>query len=160
MSNEDHPRFGVLFSFMFGLPGYDFISNQATIADKLGFDSLWVPDHLFSSEEWTKLYGGDTNKLGLLEPWTTLAALAAITKKVELGTLVTPITLRNPAIMAKMATTIDNISSGRLILGLGAGWNKNEFNSYDIAWDNLKLESKNSMKQYDSLRNFGLTQNQ
>ncbi len=86
--------------------------------DRLGFDSVWVCDHM---------YGVPAPHLPIFEAWTELAAVAAITENVELGTLVTPPFFRNPAILAKQVATIDHISGGRSIVGLGAGWFQAEF---------------------------------
>jgi len=93
----------------------------ATEFDELGFDSVWVCDHV---------YGVPNPKLPIFEAWSLLAAVAAITKRVELGTLVTPPFFRNPAILAKQIATIDQISGGRCIAGLGAGWFQAEFEAY------------------------------
>ena len=86
--------------------------------DRLGFDSVWVCDHV---------YGVPAPHLPIFEAWTELAAVAAITENVELGTLVTPPFFRNPAVLAKQVATIDHISGGRSIVGLGAGWFQAEF---------------------------------
>jgi probable F420-dependent oxidoreductase len=86
--------------------------------DQLGFDSLWVCDHV---------YGVPLPNLPILEAWSELAAVAAITENAKLGTLVTPPFFRNPAILAKQIATIDQISGGRVIAGLGAGWFQPEF---------------------------------
>jgi len=79
--------------------------------DRLGYHSVWVCDHL---------YGVPMPNLPILEAWSELAAVAAVTQRVELGTLVTPPFLRNPAVLAKQVATIDQISNGRVIVGLGS----------------------------------------
>src|SRR5207244_3870223 len=80
--------------------------------DRLGFDSVWVCDHL---------YGVPLPHLPIFEAWSELAAVAAITERVELGTLVTPPFFRNPAVFAKQVATIDQVANGRVIVGLGGG---------------------------------------
>jgi len=89
--------------------------------DRLGFDSVWVCDHL---------YGVPMPTLPILEGWSLLAAVAAVTTRVELGTLVTPPFFRNPAVLAKQIATVDQIAGGRVIAGLGAGWFATEFEAY------------------------------
>jgi len=86
--------------------------------DQRGFHSAWVCDHV---------YGVPAPNLPIFEAWTELAAVAAVTQKLELGTLVTPPFFRNPAILAKQVATLDHISGGRAIVGLGAGWFEAEF---------------------------------
>ena len=98
--------------------------ERAVLADRLGFDSLWVWDHFYS-------IAGDTHRPNF-EGWQIQAAYAAITQHVKIGCLVSSITHRHPAVLANMATTLDNISSGRAILGIGAGWNALEHNAYGI----------------------------
>jgi len=96
-------------------------------AEALGFDSLWVPDHLLLTwQEQTR---------GIWECWSLLSALAAVTHRVELGSLVACTAFRSPALLAKMADTIDEISGGRLIIGLGAGWDGPENRAFDIKSD-------------------------
>jgi F420-dependent oxidoreductase-like protein len=90
----------------------------AETIDALGFHSAWVCDHV---------YGVPAPNLPIFEAWTELAAVAAITSHVELGTLVTPPFFRNPAILAKQIATLDHVSGGRAIAGLGAGWFEAEF---------------------------------
>jgi alkanesulfonate monooxygenase SsuD/methylene tetrahydromethanopterin reductase-like flavin-dependent oxidoreductase (luciferase family) len=105
-------------------PGWTDLRAVAQRAETLGFDSLWLIDHLiyqFPFDDET------VPPHGLWECWSLLAALAAATERVELGTLVTCTNFRNPALLAKMADTIDEISDGRLILGLGAGYHPIDF---------------------------------
>ena len=97
--------------------------------DRLGFHSVWFNDHL---------YGVPMPQLPILEAWTALAAVGALTKRVELGTLVTPVGFRNPALLAKMAATLDVITGGRVIVGLGSGWFESEFTGYGLPFPPLK----------------------
>ena len=101
----------------------------ATEFDRLGFDSVWVCDHL---------YGVPNPALPIFEAWSELAAVAAITERVELGTLVTPPFFRNPAVLAKQIATVDRISNGRVIAGLGAGWFQAEFAGYGCPFPSLR----------------------
>ncbi len=91
--------------------------------ERLGFHSVWFNDHL---------YGIPAPSIPIMEAWTALAAVAAVTSRVELGTLVTPVGFRNPALLAKMAATLDQISGGRLIVGIGGGWFEGEFRGYGM----------------------------
>lgn len=104
---------------------------MATLAEDMGFDSVWFVDHL--------LYrGADATTLdaqGAWECWSILAALAAVTERVELGPLVTPTSFRNPALFAKMVATVEEISGGRIILGLGAGWHRGEYEAFGFPYD-------------------------
>ena len=100
-------------------------SAAAREFDSLGFDSLWVCDHM---------YGVPNPTLPILEGWTQLSAIAAITERAKLGTLVTPPFFRNPAILAKQIATLDHISNGRVIAGLGAGWFPPEFEQTGCAF--------------------------
>lgn len=101
----------------------------AVEVERLGFDSVWLNDHI---------YGVPLPSIPILEAWTTLSAVAAVTERVELGTLVTPIGFRSPAVLAKMIATIDNISGGRVIPGLGAGWFREEFTGYGLAFPSTR----------------------
>jgi probable F420-dependent oxidoreductase len=96
--------------------------------EELGFDSIWVYDHLLY-----RMKKGQTT--GIWEGWSMLSALAACTRKVELGPLVACNSFRNPALLAKMAHTVDEISGGRLVLGLGAGWNQPEYDAFGFPFD-------------------------
>ena len=100
---------------------------MAQLAEEVGFDSIWLGDHL--------LYDLPVGPRGPWEVWTALAALAASTRRVELGPLVASTSFHAPAMLAKMAATVDAISDGRLILGLGAGWNKREYTAFGFPFD-------------------------
>ena len=104
------------------------IRDIAQQCEAQGFDSIWVYDHLLY-----RMKKGETT--GIWEGWSMLAALAACTQKVELGPLVACNSFRNPALLAKMAHTVDEISGGRLILGVGAGWNQPEYDAFGIPFD-------------------------
>jgi alkanesulfonate monooxygenase SsuD/methylene tetrahydromethanopterin reductase-like flavin-dependent oxidoreductase (luciferase family) len=101
---------------------------MARTAEAVGLDSLWLGDHLIYD-----LAGGITR--GPWEVWTSLAALAAVTERVELGPLVASAGFHAPAMLAKQAATVDAISGGRLILGLGAGWNEREYRAFGFPFD-------------------------
>lgn len=98
--------------------------------DTLGFDSAWVFDHFLP------IFSDPTGPC--LEGWTSLSALAMVTRHVRLGVLVTGNTYRHPAVLAKMATTLDIISQGRLILGLGAGWFALEHSTYGLPFPGVR----------------------
>lgn len=109
---------------------FETLRHFALKAEELGFDSLWIYDHL--------LYRfPEQPTAGIWECWSVLSALAGITTRVELGTIVMCVPFRGPALLAKMAATVDAISGGRLILGLGAGWHKPEFDAFDVPFDHL-----------------------
>ena len=98
-------------------------AEAARTFEAMGFDSLWVCDHL---------YGPQSPQLPILEAWSMISGLAAITTRVELGTLVTPAGMRNPAHLGKIIATADNIAGGRVIAGLGAGWMPREFTDFGV----------------------------
>ncbi|MDT4986985.1 MAG: hypothetical protein QOI74_1079 [Micromonosporaceae bacterium] len=102
--------------------------SLARTAEDVGFDSLWLGDHLLYD-----LPGGITR--GPWEVWTGLAALAAATERVQLGPLVASTSFHAPGMLAKQAATVDAISGGRLILGLGAGWNEREYRAFGFPYD-------------------------
>jgi len=107
-----------------GVRGWREVSDMARVAEDVGFDSLWLVDHLLY-----KLDGEDDAR-GVWEVWSLLSAIAAVTNRVELGTLVLAMGWRNPALLAKMADTVEEISDGRLILGLGSGYHKHEYDAF------------------------------
>ena len=109
-------------------PRYAEIHEMALAAEGAGFDSIWLYDHLLYRYE-------GQSPIGIWECWTMLSALAEATRRVELGTLVLCNSFRNPTILAKMAITADEVSGGRLILGLGAGWNQAEFDAFGLPFD-------------------------
>ncbi len=104
------------------------IARMARRTEELGYDSLWVGDHLLYRNP------GDAPK-GPWEAWSMMSALAAITERVEIGPLVACTSFHNPAMIAKKAATLEEISGGRLILGLGAGWNKPEYAAFGYPYD-------------------------
>ena len=91
--------------------------------EAMGYDSLWVCDHL---------YGPQSPQLPILEAWSMVSAIAAITERVEIGTLVTPAGMRNPAHLGKVVATVDNIAGGRVVMGLGGGWMPREFTDFGL----------------------------
>src|SRR3990170_1027274 len=101
---------------------------MARAAEEVGFDSIWVGDHL--------LYRGDGRpERGPWDAWTLLSALAAATERVTLGPLVACAAFHPPGVLARMAATIDEISGGRFVLGIGAGWNRTEFDAFGLPYD-------------------------
>ncbi len=110
-----------------GTPAWPTIRDRARQAEDGGADSVWVYDHLVLRLE------GQTS--GSHEAWTLLAAVAAATERVELGTIVLATSFRPPALLAKMATTLDTVSGGRVILGLGCGWHEPEYAAFGYPFD-------------------------
>jgi alkanesulfonate monooxygenase SsuD/methylene tetrahydromethanopterin reductase-like flavin-dependent oxidoreductase (luciferase family) len=105
------------------------LRQMAQLGEQIGADSLWITDHLIH-----RVPGEEPR--GMWECWSLISALAAITEKPEIGTLVMSTSFRNPALLAKMADTVEEISGGRLILGLGAGWNEAEYVAFGYPFDN------------------------
>jgi len=97
-------------------------------AEELGLDSVWVCDHLWAGWD-------DKPPENVHEAWTLLPALAASTSRIELGELVSCISFRDPSLLAKMAVTTDEISGGRIVLGLGAGWYDAEYRAFGLPID-------------------------
>ena len=114
-------RFGAHIEPQLGFT-YENVEKITLDAEKSGYDSFWCSDHLFLDDK--------SEELNCMEAWTLLAALAARTTKIRLGTMVTCNSYRPPQLLAKIAATIDMISNGRLIFGYGAGWKKIEYEAY------------------------------
>jgi alkanesulfonate monooxygenase SsuD/methylene tetrahydromethanopterin reductase-like flavin-dependent oxidoreductase (luciferase family) len=104
------------------------LREMAVTAEAIGLDSLWFGDHLLYRYP-------DGEERGPWEAWSSMAAVAAITERVTIGPLVACVSFHNPAVMAKMAVALDEIAGGRLILGLGAGWNKTEYAAFGLRYD-------------------------
>jgi probable F420-dependent oxidoreductase len=103
-------------------------ASMARAAEEVGFDSIWVGDHY--------LYRDDGRpERGPWDAWTLLAGLATITERVALGPLVACLNFHHPAVLAKTAATVDELSGGRLVVALGAGWNRTEFDAFGIPFD-------------------------
>lgn len=119
MSNS--PHFGVMVPQI--KRSWQETQRAASAFEEMGFDSLWVNDHL---------YGPQSPAIPMLEAWTLAAGIAAVTEKPEIGTLVTPVGMRNPAHTGKMIATVDNIAGGRIIPGFGSGWMPREFTDFGM----------------------------
>ena len=104
------------------------LADMARTAERIGLDSIWVGDHLLYRDR-------GAEPVGPWEAWSQLAALAAITSRVSIGPLVASTSFHDPAMLAVKANAVDEISGGRLILGLGAGWNETEYRAFDFAFD-------------------------
>jgi F420-dependent oxidoreductase-like protein len=115
-------RFGA--AFWIQRTGWPELRDACIEAERAGFDSVWLDDHLLSDEgDWTA---------PKLEGWATLSAVAASTRRVRLGLLVSANTFRNPGLVAKIATSLDHVSDGRLVLGIGGGWFEREHDAFGI----------------------------
>lgn len=130
-------------------PAYAEIRALALQAEEAGFDSVWVYDHL--------LYRfADGTTLGIWECWSILAALAEATSRVELGTLVVSALWRNPALLAKMAVTVDEISEGRFTLGLGTGAHRPDFEAFGFPFENRASRFEEAIEIISSLLRTGV----
>ena len=108
--------------------GWDDIRDVALATEAAGLDSGWLADHFLYRNE-----AGET--VGMLEAWTLLSALATVTSRIDLGPLVLCASFRNPSLVANMATTLDLVSDGRLVLGVGAGWHQPEYDAFGYPFD-------------------------
>lgn len=118
-------QFGIVLHVSAAYATWDNFLTLAKEAEQLGYDSVWLSDHFVSPDG--RSYG--------LEAWTVLSALAPVTSKIRLGTYVLCNQFRHPSLLAKMASTLDSLSGGRLELGIGAGWLKDEHVAFGFRWD-------------------------
>jgi alkanesulfonate monooxygenase SsuD/methylene tetrahydromethanopterin reductase-like flavin-dependent oxidoreductase (luciferase family) len=120
------PRLPTRFGLFIGQVGMSWpeLVERFMLADELGFDHAWLVDHLVPTDP--------PYDRSIFEAWTSLAALAALTRRVRLGVLVSSNTFRHPSLLAKQALTVDHISGGRLILGIGTGWYPDEHRRFGI----------------------------
>lgn len=121
-------KFG-LFAPQVGVP-FSLIKERAQLADRLGYHSIWFVDHMWSR---------GMPDLDHLDAWTVMAATAAVTERLGIGTLVLCNSYRNPALLAKMASSLDNVSNGRFLLGLGAGWMDEEYRAYGYPFPSARV---------------------
>src|SRR5258708_17144338 len=104
---------------------YETLTRWAQMADQSGYDSVWIPDHFLTAPPSQEM---------VFESWTVAAALARDTKRVRIGQMVTGNSYRNPALQAKMASTLDVLSHGRFTFGIGAGWYEPDYRAYSYAF--------------------------
>jgi len=107
------------------------LKNAVKEIEDMGFESAWIYDHFYPMSKATSY--------NMLEAWTLLPFLAAATEKIRLGVLVTCNSYRHPSILAKIASTVDIISKGRLEFGIGAGWFEEEYDAYGIPFPNANI---------------------
>ncbi|HKV60051.1 MAG TPA: LLM class flavin-dependent oxidoreductase [Ktedonobacteraceae bacterium] len=134
-TSKQSMKIGVMLSMVEGsfegrTPTFQDLQTMAQAAEQSGLDSLWLADHLIYRFP-------ELEEFALWETFTMLSALAAVTTRVEIGTMVACTSFRPPALLAKMADTIDEISSGRFTLGLGAGWHQPEYEAFGYPFDHL-----------------------
>jgi len=144
-------KFGI---FIGGATYVDVIPKMVVATEKAGYDSFWVSDHLFLPDHFYEAVKM-TPKKGespVLEAWTTIAAAAAITRRIKLGVGVTPIPMRDLGILAKQIATIDFISRGRVIFGCGAGWHKREFEAFGIPWDTHEVRIAKMLEGLEAMK--------
>ncbi len=109
---------------------FEVIKDRALLADRLGYHSLWFVDHMWSR---------GMPDLDHLEAWTLMAATAAVTTRLGIGTLVLCNSYRNPALLAKMTASLDHVSNGRMLLGMGAGWMDEEYRAYGYPFPTTRV---------------------
>jgi len=116
--------------------GWSEIREMSVMAEAVGFDTIWVADHLIFRNAGAVVMEPGISR-GPYEAWTLLSAIAAVTSTVTLGPFVACNSFREPALLAKMADTLEEVSGGRLLLGLGAGWHEPEYTAFSYPFDHL-----------------------
>jgi alkanesulfonate monooxygenase SsuD/methylene tetrahydromethanopterin reductase-like flavin-dependent oxidoreductase (luciferase family) len=116
--------------------GWTELKEMSQLAEAVGFDTIWVADHLIFRNAGAVVMEPGTAR-GPYEAWTLLSAIAAVTSTVTIGPFVACNSFREPALLAKMADTLEEVSGGRLLLGLGAGWHEPEYTSFGFPFDHL-----------------------
>ena len=122
------PRFGLFFPQVGA--SFPIVRERAQQLDRLGYDSIWFVDHFWSR---------GLPEVDHLEAWTLMAATAAVTERLKIGTLVVCNSYRNPALVAKMSASLDHISGGRFVLGMGAGWMDEEYRAYGYPFPSIRV---------------------
>ncbi|MDQ3228097.1 MAG: LLM class flavin-dependent oxidoreductase, partial [Chloroflexota bacterium] len=120
-----------------GTPHFSDILAMTRTAEAVGFDAVWIIDHfLFRTEPGSQFQMPTSDEgNGVWECFATMAGLASATERIQIGSLVACTGFRNPGLVAKMTETIDDISGGRVILGLGAGWHRPEYDAFGYPYD-------------------------
>lgn len=135
-----------------GTPRFSDMLEMTQKAEELGYDAVWVADHFIMRLE----SEGNVTR-GVWEGWTTLAALAACTKRIALGVFVTATSFRHPGLIAKMAENLDEISGGRFVLGIGAGWHEPEYEMLQLPFDYRVSRFEDSIKIVSDMLRTGIS---
>ena len=125
---------------------FEYVKTAALQAEELGFDSIWIPDHLLNPIK--------GERAPCLEAWTTLTALAAVTQRVKVAHTTICQGFRYPAVLAKMSATLVDVSKGRFILSMGAGWFKREFEAYETPWHDHDTRVARTREQIEIIKSF------
>ena len=128
-----------------GTPRFSDMQAITQKAEELGFDAAWFADHFIVRNDEEQVLRG------VWEGWTTVAGIAATTSRIQLGIFVTCVLFRNPGVTAKMAEMVDEISDGRFILGLGAGWHQPDFDMFGMPFDHRVSRFEDGLKIISSL---------
>jgi len=123
---------------------FDYVKTAAMKTEELGFDSIWVPDHMLNTIK--------GERAPVLEAWTTLTALAALTQRVTIGHTAICQGFRYPAVLAKMGATLADVSKGRFVLSMGAGWFEREFEAYGVPWHDHDIRVARTREQIEIIK--------